>query len=145
MDILPQNAVTSITHVSRSEEGYKSGSEPLTDQNQESEWTGPAFIGDPRQPFVIDFDTGSSDLWVPSSTCTSPACAKRNKYEHTKSITSNAKPGQFFLQYGDNSTVQGPIYMDTVSVAGIQVTNQYLAAASVLSPLFLKEAEDGLV
>ena len=59
--------------------------------------------------------------------------------------TSKAEPGRFFVKYGNNSTVQGAIYTDTVSVAGIQVTDQYLAAASVLSPLFTTEPGNGLV
>jgi cathepsin D len=139
---LPQNAVTSVAHSSRS----KTGSEPLTDSNN-SRWPGLTSVGDPGQSFVILFDTGSSDFWVPSSNCTDLFCSTRHKYDPTKSTTSKVKPGQFFIGYGDNPnvTVQGPIYTDTVSVAGIQVTEQYLAAASVVSPLFAHDPEDGLV
>lgn len=122
----------------------KTGSEPLMNQNY-SEFSGPISIGDPDQSFSILFDTGSSDLWVPSSKCTSPSCAKKHKYHPTKSTTSKAKPGHFNIQYADNSTVQGAVYTDTVSVGGIQVTDQFLAAASVLSSLFAKEPQDGLV
>jgi cathepsin D len=137
---LPQNAVTSVARVSRS----KTGSEPLTNQHG-SEWTGLTSVGNPDQSFTILFDTGSSDFWVPSSDCTSPSCAKKIKYDPTKSTTSKAEPGHFSIRYADNSTVQGAIYTDTVSVAGIQVTEQFLAAASVLSPLFAQAADDGLV
>ena len=135
---LPQNAITSVAH-------SKIGSEPLTNQNDSLEWTGPISIGDPEQFFVLQIDTGSSDLWVPLSNCTSPSCANKNKYDPTKSTTSKAKPGHFFIEYGDNSTVHGDIYTDTVSVAGIQVTGQYLGAASVDSTVPAETPEDGLV
>ena len=135
---LPQSAVSSVAHSSRS----KTASEPLMDKD--NEWIGPASIGDPDQSFVLQIDTGSSDLWVPLFNCTSSVCAKKHKYDPNKSTTSKAKPGHFSIEYGDNSTVQGPIYTDTVSVGGIQVTEQYLAAASVLSSMF-STPEDGLV
>ena len=69
----------------------------------------------------------------------------KNRYDPSRSTSSKAKPGHFIVKYDDNSTVQGSIYTDTVSVAGIQVKEQYLAAASVLSPMFNSSAEDGLV
>ena len=135
--------IGSVPHVPRSEEHYKTGSESLTDQ--EVDWTGPISIGTPNQPFTIDFDTGSSDLWVTSSSCTSNLCKTKNKYDHGKSDTSKVEPGTFSIQYNDNSTVKGDVYADTVTVAGIEVKNQYLAAASEISPIFQNQAEDGLV
>ena len=135
-----QNAVTSVAHSSRS----KTGSEPLTDFNR-SRWPGLTSVGEPSQSFEILFDTGSSDFWVPSTNCTDLFCSTRPKYDPTKSTASKLKPGRFFIEYGDNPnvTVQGPIYTDTVSIAGIQVTEQYLSAASVVSPLFAHDPEDG--
>ena len=59
---LLQNAVTSVAQVLHS----KTGSAPLTNQNN-FEWTGLTSVGTPIQSFVVQIDTGSSDLWFPSS------------------------------------------------------------------------------
>ncbi|KAJ1300397.1 hypothetical protein OPQ81_005216 [Rhizoctonia solani] len=81
-----------------------------------SVWAGTITIGTPGQSFLIDFDTGSADLWVPSSSCTSSGYSPHKKYSPSSSSTSVQKTGTFSIQYGDGSTASGPIYADTVTI-----------------------------
>lgn len=83
----------------------------LTDQEDDLEWTGNVTVGTPGKSFIINFDTGSSDLWVPSSLCKN--CDYKALYNHTESSTSSAKSGTFSIHYGDNSFASGTPYTDT--------------------------------
>ncbi|PCH39030.1 acid protease [Wolfiporia cocos MD-104 SS10] len=115
----------------------------LTDQESNAEWTGTISIGTPGQDFVIDFDTGSSDLWVPSSSCS--GCEAQHSYNPNSSSTSKEQSGTFQIQYGDGSTASGPIYTDSVSVAGVSVTGQYLSAVTSESGDLVGGPNDGLM
>ncbi|KAJ6524584.1 acid protease [Mycena capillaripes] len=119
--------------------------EPLMDVNNDELWDGPISIGTPPQPFQIDFDTGSSDLWVPSVLCFSLTCAPKHKFIALFSSTVNSKEGTFKIQYGDNSTVSGPIMTDTVTVAGVRATNQYFSPVTTLSSSFAGASDDGIL
>ncbi|KAH8102946.1 acid protease [Cristinia sonorae] len=122
----------------------KRQSEPLTDQNDDTEWTGPISIGSNDQPFVIDFDTGSSDLWVPNaSQC--KGCGSKHTYDSSTSSTSKPQSGKFQIQYGDGSTVSGPIFEDTVTVAGVKAEGQKFSAVTELSDLFNDDPLDGIL
>jgi cathepsin D len=123
----------------------KRQSESLTDENGDEEWAGSIDIGTPGQKFLIDFDTGSSDLWVPSSSCISSTCSKKSKYEASSSSTSQKESGTFQIQYGDNSTVSGPVYEDTVTVAGVTVTGQAFSPVTTLSSSFGDDPADGIL
>ncbi|RDX50372.1 protease [Lentinus brumalis] len=120
----------------------KRDSVALTDQDDDSLWTGDITIGIPPQSFTINFDTGSSDLWVPSSSCSS--CGDHAKYDPRKSSTSSRKIGWFEISYGDGSSVSGSPYTDTVTVGGVGVHGQYLAAVSKESDEFATDPSDGI-
>ncbi|EKM50295.1 uncharacterized protein PHACADRAFT_264907 [Phanerochaete carnosa HHB-10118-sp] len=121
------------------------GSDPLMDQDDDEEWTGSASIGTPSQSFVVDFDTGSSDLWVPSSSCTSSVCNGKHKYQASSSSTSSKENGTFSIEYGDGSTVSGPVYTDTVTIACLTATSQYFSPVTTLSSGFGGDPADGIL
>ncbi|KZT72178.1 acid protease [Daedalea quercina L-15889] len=119
--------------------------EPTIDEDSDLEWAGYISIGTPAQNFLIDFDTGSSDLWVPSSSCTSSVCTSKHKYTASSSTTTALKSGTFTIHYGDGSTVSGPVYTDTLSVAGITSTAQYFSPVTTLSNSFSGDPIDGIL
>jgi cathepsin D len=121
------------------------GSVALTDEEEDLEWAGNIGIGSPAQTFLIDFDTGSSDLWVPSSSCSSSTCQKKHRFSASASSTASKKSGTFEIQYGDGSTVSGPIYTDKVTVGGLTATNQYFSPVTTLSSTFSDDPIDGIL
>ncbi|PIL36033.1 transporter [Ganoderma sinense ZZ0214-1] len=123
----------------------KRQAEPLTAQANDVDWIGSISIGTPPQKFNIDFDTGSSDLWVPSAACTSSTCKSKHRYDAHKSGTKYEMPGNFSIQYGDGSTVSGPVYTDHVAVAGVSVSGQAFSPVTTLSSSFSSDAMDGIL
>ncbi|KAH7335776.1 aspartic peptidase domain-containing protein [Rhizoctonia solani] len=118
----------------------------LTDEDEEL-WAGEVSIGTPGQNFLIDFDTGSADLWIPSSSCQSEGCQNKNVYTSSSSSTAKEIPtGQrFSISYGDGSTASGPVYTDTVSAGGLSVTNQSFSAVTSESSSFSQDPSDGIM
>ena len=68
----------------------------------------------------MNFDTGSSDLFLPSTACDS-TCAGHVLYDPSKSSSEHDLGTSFYLQYGDNSGVNGTLYTDDVTIAGYTV------------------------
>jgi cathepsin D len=68
----------------------------------------------------VDFDTGSSDLFVPSTKCGSCG-GKQDYYDPDASSTSEDRGKTFTITYGGGATVDGEQYTDNVIIAGLKV------------------------
>lgn len=102
---------------------YSAGSMPtipLTDV-QDSEYFGPVLVGTPPQEFLMIYDTGSSNLWIPSKSCDN--CKKNSPlYDSGASSTYTANGQSFALQYGTGSC-KGFLSNDDVSLGGLSIDN----------------------
>ncbi|XP_045883833.1 pepsin B [Meles meles] len=96
--------------------------EPFTNY-LDNYYFGEISIGTPPQNFLILFDTGSSNLWVPSTYCQSRACSNHNRFNPSSSSTYRSSEQTYTLAYGFGSLTVLLGY-DTVAVQNIVINNQ---------------------
>ncbi|GMM48963.1 proteinase A [Pichia kluyveri] len=86
-------------------------------------------LGTPGQTFKVILDTGSSNLWVPSTECTSLACYLHAKYDHDSSSTYKQNGTDFAIRYGSGS-LEGFISQDLLTFGDLVIPEQDFAEAT---------------
>lgn len=111
-------------------------------QRFDGRYYGPMQVGSRTglQGFNVQFDTGSADVFIPGPQCTSDdGCPLNTKYSQ-----GGVSQGQTTtVDYGSGS-VQGNLYTDSITVAGLTATNQALISITQAAG-FDTSASDGLL
>lgn len=116
--------------------------EPLTNA-ADAYYYGTISLGTPPQDFTVMFDTGSSDLWIPSVRCAS--CRRHKRYSSSRSRSYRSGGGRSFsIRYGDGSGASGFMAYETVSINGLAISNQAFAEVTRQNGMD-NDAEDGLM
>ncbi|XP_042976367.1 aspartic proteinase A1-like isoform X1 [Carya illinoinensis] len=112
----------------------------------DAQYFGEIGIGTPSQKFTVIFDTGSSNLWVPSSKCYfSVACFFHSKYKSSQSSTYQKNGKSAEIHYGTGA-ISGFFSQDHVKLGDLIVTNQdFIEATREPSITFLAAKFDGIL
>ena len=94
--------------------------------------------------FILDLDTGSSDLWVFSTLLPSDQRGNHTLYDPTKSNSSVPLGKTWNITYLDGSGANGFAFSDTVNLGGMIIKNQAVEAANTTES-FLDCSCDGLL
>ncbi|KAI4725999.1 acid protease [Aureobasidium sp. EXF-10728] len=123
----------------------ETGEVVATPADNGAEYLSPVTIG--GQKLNLNFDTGSSDLWVFSTALTSAQIGEHSAFDPSKSSSYQKLDGySFSLSYGDGSGASGVVGCDTVDIGGASVTRQAIELATSVSSAFVSDADsDGLV
>lgn len=129
----------------------QTGTVPAEDEDNDAEYLCSVSIGTPAQTVTLDFDTGSSDLWVWSTKLSKTIQAQGKKSGHkffdpSASSTWKTMSGSTWqISYGDGSSASGTVGTDDVVLGGLTIKNQAVEIASQMSESFVEGPGDGLL
>nr|QHB21607.1 venom A1 protease 1 [Platymeris rhadamanthus] len=120
--------------------------EPL--KNYENlQYFGVITLGTPPQEFEVIFDSGSSNLWIPSSKCTdtNSACENHKRYDSSMSSTYVEDGTEVSLLY-PTGELKGFFSKDVLAMSDLVVQNQIFTEATEIQGSHFREAHfDGLL
>ncbi|KAM8818786.1 renin [Rhynchonycteris naso] len=112
----------------------------------DTQYYGEIGIGTPPQTFKVIFDTGSANLWVPSTKC-SPlytACEIHSLYDSLESSSYMENGTEVTIHYGSGK-VKGFLSQDMVTVGGITVTQTFGEVTELPLMPFMLAKFDGVL
>jgi len=125
----------------RNSTGTGIGKVTATPERGDVEYLSPVRIG--GQSMLVNFDSGSSDLWVFSTALPAAAQQGHTPFDPDKSNTFRLlNDSTFFISYGDGSKAGGIVGTDTVEVGGATVTRQAVELATGVSRSFVEDTQN---
>jgi hypothetical protein len=103
-----------------------------------------ASIGTPAQEFTVVPDTGSSNLWVYSSSCWAPACLIHSKFNASKSSTYQKDGQSFVIEYGSGG-VSGTVGKDVARIGDIEAHMSFGEITKASGTAFLVSQMSGIL
>uniref|UniRef100_A0A914DEV1 Peptidase A1 domain-containing protein n=1 Tax=Acrobeloides nanus TaxID=290746 RepID=A0A914DEV1_9BILA len=140
------NLLTATRNAASSFTSLYVSTQSLTAYGLGSYYAGYITIGTPPQQFLIVFDTGSSNLWVPYQKGAEKKHKKYNTFNCNISTTCKSTKRRISIKYG-KGMAKGPIMKDIVCLDGLGVdacTNKNQRFACVTKKT-VKGAFDGIL
>ncbi|KAI1307895.1 hypothetical protein EDD11_004367 [Mortierella claussenii] len=120
-----------------------SGRVSVANIHPDYEYIGAVDVGSPAQTLMLNFDTGSADIWFPSSTCEMEGCKAHHRFNTSNSATYRNDGRPWSIRYGEGSSANGILGSDLVNAGGIRV-RQTIGLATNESSEFAGAYEDGI-
>ncbi|PVI02909.1 aspartic proteinase precursor [Periconia macrospinosa] len=145
----PKSKQDSISVLTKVQDDGKHGEVKASDHLFDLLYLCPVQIGTPPQVMNLNFDTGSSDLWVWSTQLDPITQArgspKHNIFDPRSSSTFKQTSSRWRIRYGDGSTASGTVGTDNLTLGGLTVEHQAIELARKLSEDFINIPGDGLL
>ena len=145
-------AASGVDYAKSSDAASQAGEISAEDIQNDSLYLCPVGIGSPEQKLYLDFDTGSSDLWVWSTELPSNILSQANAANHqvafdsSKSSTFKKMSGATWkISYGDGSSASGDVGTDTIDLGGLKIEGQAIELAKELADQFIQGEGSGLL